>query len=180
MLCQKCHKNEANIHISDASGETKATLHLCSSCAAEELAAKASSAQLDLSKLLQILATHAGAVAKSENDASDAEEDRAPEATCPCCGMTDVELEKTRRVGCAACYDVFREPIGTWIEEFHRDSIHRGTRPGKPAGTVTDEVVSLGVDMLKMELDRAVASEAYERAAELRDALQKAQRKSGS
>jgi protein arginine kinase activator len=172
MLCQKCNKNEANIHISDAAGGTNATWHLCSSCAAEELAAKASAKQIDLAKLLQILANHAGAAVQTEEQEPTADE-LTVKKTCPSCGMTDVELTKGRRAGCAQCYETFADMIGPWLCDLHRDSVHRGSRPGACHPKMSDSRAALDVDVLRLELERAVASEAYERAAQLRDAIRK-------
>lgn len=176
MLCEKCHKNEANIHISGTAGAGGTHWHLCSSCAVEELTAKASAKAVDISKFLQFLADHVVEGVEASGDEGEMPE-REVSRTCPACGLTDVELENSRRFGCARCYEIFADAIGPWLEGLHRDVIHRGVRPGNPGDSSGYDLADMSVEALRLELERAVASEAYEHAAELRDTIRKHQRK---
>ena len=180
MLCQKCHKNEANIHISGAADSGGTHWHLCSSCAVEELTAKASAKAVDIGKFLQFLADHVVESAEAGAVGDEAEmPEREVKVTCPGCGLTDVELENSRRFGCARCYEIFAESIGPWLEGLHRDVIHRGVRPGASERSSGPDFTDLSADALRLELERAIAAEAYEHAAELRDTIRKHLRKTG-
>jgi protein arginine kinase activator len=181
MLCQKCHKQEATIHLSGTVAGAGGPWHLCSACAAEELAAKAAGSQVDLSKFLQLLADHVVDALQGNGPEADAEPETAPEVqrTCPGCGLTDVELENGRRLGCARCYEVFADVIAPWLEDLHRDVVHRGLRPGVSRGAAAPRArATLTLDVLRAELEQAIAAEAYERAAELRDAIRNCQQES--
>ena len=93
-----------------------------------------------------------------------------PESTvrCPGCGMDFTRFKQTGRLGCGDCYETFREQLEWILEELHGASRHIGNSPDAAmelARTLSDE------DSLHHELEEAVAAEEYERAAEIRDKL---------
>lgn len=108
--------------------------------------------------------------------------------TCPVCGMTYEEFRKVGRFGCAACYTAFAPHLQRLLKRVHGATRHLGRTPrgaaadtaaappqpavpapegGSPAETV---------EQLRGELAEAVDSEAYERAAELRDRIAQLER----
>ncbi|MBR5231923.1 MAG: UvrB/UvrC motif-containing protein [Clostridia bacterium] len=94
---------------------------------------------------------------------------------CPLCGTTVEMLQKTGRMGCAACYrafspvteDIFKKMSGT----------QRHTQEVKEE-SLTDESHKR-IDLMRSELAQAVSTENYERAAELRDAINALVQKEG-
>ena len=88
---------------------------------------------------------------------------------CPSCGTTFVRFRKTGLLGCAECYGVFEKPLESVIARSQNGATtHVGRTPEGQAEMV--DRVALRRSILD-ELERAVASEQYERAAELRDRL---------
>src|SRR5690242_6360863 len=173
MICQNCQKNVAKIHVTEiqahadvpateAEGSGFREQHLCEVCA-ESMdlpnTAPAKKSTQEIWKLLQMAAQQT-------------RKKSAP--ACPDCGMTLEEFRKKGRLGCAKDYEVFKTPILEILERVHGARSHVGRMPGGPTTTRTlgapaDDVHRL-VD-LRRELESAIRSEAYERAAHLRDEI---------
>ena len=88
---------------------------------------------------------------------------------CAACGLTFARFRQSGTLGCPECYHAFEELLAPLIERAHNGATqHRGKAPRRAAGSVDRQLV---LQQLMKELDQAVASEQYERAAELRDRL---------
>ncbi|MCK5803546.1 MAG: UvrB/UvrC motif-containing protein [Lentisphaeria bacterium] len=99
------------------------------------------------------------------------------EAACPECGLTRRELHVSGVLGCPACYLFFADEIGRQLETMHRGGRHCGLAPEASA----QGAGARSLANLRRQLDQAIGDEAYERAAELRDAIREhaEQRKDG-
>ena len=69
--------------------------------------------------------------------------------TCPVCGFTQADFKKTGRLGCRACYAVFC------------------------ASLIKTRELDAQIRDLQSSLERAVADEEYEKAADLRDQIRR-------
>ena len=87
---------------------------------------------------------------------------------CEQCGMTYAEFKKCGMLGCAACYQAFREPMTALLQRVHGNTQHAGRIPG---GVHSGVSIRMNIDRLKQQLQKAVAAEEYEQAAKLRDAI---------
>ena len=85
---------------------------------------------------------------------------------CPECGMTYAEFRKDGRMGCAACYQAFRQPLDSLLLKVHGNLQHAGRMPG---GLKSDASIKFTIEKLKQELVKAIAAEEYEQAAQIRD-----------
>ncbi|MCH2148425.1 MAG: UvrB/UvrC motif-containing protein [Phycisphaerales bacterium] len=96
----------------------------------------------------------------------------APEAKrCARCGSTFAQIRQTNLIGCPDCYTTFHEPISSLIEQAQFGATaHVGRVPNQ---LHTPTQVELRTRKLLKELDAAVTAEQYERAADLRDRLNK-------
>ena len=96
----------------------------------------------------------------------------SPEAKrCSGCGSTFSQIRQSNLIGCPECYTTFHEPISTLIEQAQFGSTaHVGRVPNQ---LHTPTQVELRTRKLLKELDAAVTAEQYERAADLRDRLNK-------
>ena len=128
MLCQKCHKNEATIHVQKIEDGKVKSLHLCESCAAQH---SVDAADLQGFNLAEVLFDIAGKVAQEINSNSDSEEESEPvsELVCPHCGWSLEKFRKTGYLGCPECYRSFELPIAGMLKNIHRGDHHTGKIP---------------------------------------------------
>lgn len=92
------------------------------------------------------------------------------EERCPGCGLTYRELRKNGRLGCAKCYQSFNSYLEPLLNQIH------GT--GKHTGKVLEKSpvyrkLNRKIKDLQFQLQQAVKDEAYEKAAVIRDEIQK-------
>ncbi len=160
MLCQRCGKLPATIHMTEISDDGARTeWHICEECAnAEGLAQGAPVTPVALASLIQL-------ESGESEDASGA----AP-AACPHCGITFEEFRTKGRFGCPHDYTVFAEALNPLLDKIHGAHRHTGRLPrGQQSvdGDVSDRMLRL-----RRELQDAVRREDYESAAKLRDTIQ--------
>lgn len=86
------------------------------------------------------------------------------EKTCPQCGRSYSEFQKSGKFGCAKCYEVFHAPVTTTLRQIHGTTAHTGKIPSHCA---EDLKKKRRYETLKKELSKAVAEEDYEKAARL-------------
>ncbi|HLA40172.1 MAG TPA: UvrB/UvrC motif-containing protein [Candidatus Glassbacteria bacterium] len=90
---------------------------------------------------------------------------------CPECGETFAEFQKRGLFGCAACYRMFAPELDRLLKRIHGACRHKADAPdGEKIGRES-------LFFLERQLKQAVARDAFEEAARLRDqiALRKAQ-----
>jgi protein arginine kinase activator len=97
--------------------------------------------------------------------------------TCESCGTTHQDFKKGGRLGCEACYHVFRPVLEPLLDGMHAGINHLGKIPSR---SVQKKVVEDTEEVLSKALKKAVEEENYEKAAELRDRLRKLQSQSSS
>lgn len=161
--CQQCHEREAVVHLTEVSGDTVSTVHLCGRCAAERGVAVDDPAEL--SPLGSFLAT------LGKGGASLAQAAASPDA-CPGCGATLADFRASGRTGCPACWSTFERPLRDLVRRLHGATRHVGRGYDDPA-LATDPARRIAHQRaeLREALRVAVAGEEFERAAELRDQL---------
>lgn len=161
MKCEICHQREATVAYTHIVDNDKKTAFLCSVCTPQQKSAvgKEASATADTPVMVKKV--------KSELKDLDQEEGAAT-ALCPHCGMSYEEFRKGGRFGCHACYEAFDGQLEQLMKRIHGAVLHQGKGLVEQRQTVsTDEELK----ELRRELDSAVAAEAYEKAAELRDRI---------
>ncbi len=155
--CEKCHKNEATVFVTQIINGEKIEMHLCEQCAKESdtfFFDKNESFQKFLSGLLEN--TNRPPNVKNAS------------ISCPTCGMTLADFRKTSKLGCADCYDTFKDYLEVIMKRIQSSTQHTGKRPGKlDIDLKRDNMIR----QLDSELKIAIMEEDFERAAELRDKL---------
>jgi len=153
-ICEICKKNQATVHLTDIHNEEKKELHLCQTCAE----AKGISFNTNFS-LPDLLA----GLTKKRADAG------AADATCDQCGLRYSEFQARGRFGCANDYAAFHDELLPMIERIHGKTEHIGKRPAGDHDTAGQKELA----DLQRRMRAAVGREAYEEAAELRDAIER-------
>ena len=147
MICSRCGKNQATVHIKTKINGVYVEQHLCADCAREY------DSELDLLSPANILSSMFSTI-------------EGPTAKrCKTCGMTVTEFKKHGRVGCKDCYDAFSDIITPVIKRVQGTSTHVGNAPTPVIKPKTE------LETLKMELSEAVRAEDYKKAAILRDKI---------
>jgi len=95
---------------------------------------------------------------------------------CPICGFSQADFKKTGRLGCAHCYDTFAEGLGSLLKAMHKGTTHVGKVPGRLLKVLEREAE---LKTLQRDLQRAVAEENYESAAQIRDRLRQLETSTG-
>jgi protein arginine kinase activator len=156
MTCQRC-PDEATIHLTETINGKRRELHLCQQCARKAgLALPETKSDLALDKVVQtLIVAHVGELVGA-----------LAQLVCPCCGTKFMEFRASGRLGCPHDYQVFNRGLLPLLQRAHHATRHVGKVPGRRAGS--DSAARL---QLRASLREAVAREAYEEAATLRDQL---------
>lgn len=165
MLCQDCRKREAQVHLTQIMNNEKTSLSLCRECAA----ARGFHSPLENSPfpLAEILS---GLASQIPQQPQMPDEDMP---RCENCGMSFEEFARQGRFGCGECYQAFRPRLEAIMRKIHGASLHRGKTPQQKAVNKDESRVRpvSEEERLETELQKAVANEEFERAAEIRDKL---------
>lgn len=181
MICDTCGKQKATVHLTEIINDQVSKLNICEYCA------KKKGSQLEqhfgIADLLQGLA--------------DPTEKGVPVAgskvKCVSCGMSYDEFKKIGRLGCAQCYDAFRESIAPLLKRIHSAGTHTGKQPknykpedasaapkAKSSSTPPPETAPKSAAdslQLKQALKKAIDKEDYEEAARIRDQVRQLESK---
>ncbi len=156
MVCCVCKQKEATVHLTQIAGEKMQKVDLCEDCAKEK--GVNDPATFSLADLLLGL----GASQEME------EASGGSDVRCPHCGFTQADFKKAGRLGCAHCYETFAEGLESLLKSMHKGTRHKGKIPTALRGSqdLRDKMATL-----QKKLDKAVAEENFEQAAQLRDEL---------
>jgi len=87
---------------------------------------------------------------------------------CENCGQTYEVFQKTGMLGCPKCYDIFREQLAPLLGRIHGKTTHTGRVPSETAEQMS---MMRRLEILRRDMDKAVAHEDFELAAKLRDEI---------
>lgn len=159
-----CKDKEAKVHLTQIVGDKVQKVDLCEECAKTK--GVNDPAGFSLADLLLGL----GASKEIEETAA------GEELKCPVCGFTQADFKKAGRLGCAECYNTFGEPLNALLKSMHKGTRHIGK---VPTALQKSRDLSDRLKTLQRKLEKAVASENFEEAAELRDEIKVLKEKLG-
>lgn len=166
MLCERCNKNEAKIHLLKIVNGEKTDIKICEKCV-REITEGSLDMQSNGNKEVQfqnILGGFFEAIYKNKGQKID--------IVCKNCGLTYSQFKNSGILGCSDCYDNFSDSLKPMIKRFQGDIEHIGKLPKK----VEDGFIEKKrVHKLKEELQKAIIEEEYEKAASLRDKIKELQ-----
>jgi protein arginine kinase activator len=180
MICDNCGKNEVEVLLKQVINNEVRYINLCRACAEE----------------LGFLPSVIPSITISFSISEDAPKQRKlrkiqpkkREACdllfCPSCGMKFVSFRENGLLGCPACYEAFRFPLGAFLQKTQGAESHWvGTSDMfKDIGLLPKEIAGEAgaagkgefdenIARIRFEMNEAIAREDYERAAQLRDML---------
>ncbi len=155
MLCQSCEKRQASTHIKTIlNGELK-EFNLCSECAAKlGYGSFFTNFGFDIDKLFGSFMDVTSPQRKAKR--------------CQFCGSSFEEIARSGKVGCAHCYEEFYDELLPSIQRIHGRTNHTG-KLARSAGT--EVKVKNEIAKCKAELEEAIKTQEFEKAAELRDKI---------
>lgn len=161
MMCDICGAADAVIHLTEIENNEMTVAHLCEQCAAAKGLETEGEDSPDF-PLTDFLAQIGGG--EEEDPVPEREQD-----ACSFCGLTFAAFRETGRLGCPHCYVTFEGHLKSLLRRIHGATQHAGKVYLPPDPTASEKQKRL--EGLKRRLQRAVAAENFERAAELRDEI---------
>ena len=164
MLCCICKEREARVFLTQIVADKVQKVDLCEECAKQkglDDAAGFSPADVLLGLGAAEIEQYAGGA----------------ELKCPKCGFTQADFKKTGRLGCAECYGTFAEGLEGLLKTMHKGTRHVGKIPQSQQQT---RDLAERLKLLRKKLDKAVADEDFEQAANLRDEIKQVTSRQGN
>ncbi|MEA3507200.1 MAG: UvrB/UvrC motif-containing protein [Elusimicrobiota bacterium] len=165
MLCEKCHKRPATVHIKKIVSGRQTEVNLCQQCASQAMSDSVNPFSFKSDFMHDFSDMLAGF---SDSGKKEIPKD---EKKCPKCGSTYKDFKETGRLGCEKCYDTFQDKLDTLLRRLQGSIQHAGKTPkgSEKAGQIEE---------LKKELQYCISKEEYERAAVIRDKIKELKDKS--
>jgi protein arginine kinase activator len=157
--CQVCGEADATIHFKELKNEVMRELHLCPACA-EEKGFHSVLEQDKLSLTNQFLWMAENLYPEGSG--------KAGQLQCNRCGLRYSEFTRMGRLGCPECYRAFDDPLKRLLRRIHGTTRHAGKVPGRGQPSQSRRAK---LHHLQEELQKAIAAENYELAADLRDRI---------
>ncbi|MCM8529781.1 MAG: UvrB/UvrC motif-containing protein [Lentisphaeraceae bacterium] len=155
-ICDICKKNVAAIHIEKHAGENHTQMKICCQCAGIEALSPENLKSEDIQKIIADLAF--------------LQKPSEPEE-CSECGTTTVDFDKSKRVGCGACYDNLKASINLQLHPNVVQNKHLCKTPFKLGFEPIQKEEVDELQVLEARLSSLVAEENYEFAAKVRDKI---------
>jgi len=155
MLCQKCGKRTATVHLKQIINGLAHEEYLCSQCAGNDSS---------------FFSAHSDMSADSILDAffSGGRQTVGARTACPLCGATDRDIQKSGKAGCAKCYEIFKNELRTAAYRIHGSARHVGRAPGNHREEMERQAK---LEELKQKQAQAIEEQNFELAAQLRDEI---------
>jgi protein arginine kinase activator len=162
MKCDNCNKT-ATVHLTEIKGGKKIEKHLCEQCAAQNEGLPVKS-HMPINELLtNFVMAHSGLQKEAGTG-------------CENCGITWAEFRQSGLLGCANDYQVFEKDLTPLLQRAHEGATHHvGKVPTRRGSSGVPMKRQVDLTRLRKDLQRAVESEDYERAAKLRDQIRQAE-----
>ena len=159
MLCQKCGKNQATFYYKQNINGKVSEVALCGDCAhgmGYNVGYNMFANDLGMNLFGSLFGTPA-----HKNELY------SPKV-CTLCGSTFQDFMNNGKVGCAKCYEIFKEELTPTISSIHGKAKHIGRAPKRHREKFAK---ANKLENLKSQLKEAIKNEDFEKAAKLRDEI---------
>ncbi|MCL2217612.1 MAG: UvrB/UvrC motif-containing protein [Defluviitaleaceae bacterium] len=163
MLCVKCQKNPATVHIQQFMlNGVKTELHLCQECTFKldnpEMLISFENVFKGFLEQMKIFPVGAGGVNMMTR----------PDAPCSRCGMTYNQFKAAGKLGCDTCYQSFSKEVQALLKNVQGSIRHEGKYPKRLGAGIFNKRQA---DDLRAQLKKAIEEENFEEAAKFRDEI---------
>ena len=157
-ICDSCGSSDAVVNFTQIVQDEMSAFHLCEACAAEKgLEPAPEPSNFPLTDFLAQMGDERG------RDALDTDHQ------CSFCGLSFGQFRETGRLGCPHCYQTFESNLRRLLRRIHGGVQHVGKVYLPPDPTASE--MEKRLDGLQRKLHRAIETEDFERAAEVRDEI---------
>lgn len=157
MKCKYC-SSPATIHLTEIIQKKMRDMHVCEACAREQNLISDSAEGLNIPAIVQLAMSHLPGSTRPA----------VADAVCPVCQTPYAHFRAHGRLGCPHDYEAFRALLMPLLEKVQsNEARHVGKVPRRRQR----RIISSQRAELEAELQMAVATERYEEAARLRDAI---------
>lgn len=163
MICEDCKQRPATVHYAQSINGQNTELHLCQDCYAKRVGG-----QFMINPNFLALNVFSQLAKPLVSPLQDASAVRAPILKCADCGLHFQQFLNSSLLGCPNCYTAFRSQLEHLMRQFQAGLRHQGKIPLRRGGTTR---LRRKIQKIRMELQKAVELEQFEKAAQLRDEL---------
>ena len=173
MLCDRCHKNEATIHIKELHNQQWKTVNLCAGCAAKmDESGTLGNLGLNLAEMIFKLGQPEAGLSQTDKKAAGTPPPPADFPECPHCHWSVAKInESGGKMGCPDCYRHFGTLLEGVFSRVQHGNIHLGKRPELAGSPANVRALKFELEKLQKALQEAVKREEYEHAATCRDQI---------
>ncbi len=175
MNCEECGKRPATLHLTKIVNGEKTEYHICEACAKEKGDFMSDFNNFSIHNILAGLLNF-DPMTKNNSASSGVNQGttQAKPQRCETCGLTYAQFSKSGRFGCSDCYQAFGNRLDPLFRRIHGNTTHYGKVPERTGGQIK---IRKELDQLKASLQQFVASEEFEKAAEIRDRIRDLEQK---
>ena len=166
MICEKCNKNKATMHVQHFINGIKKEMNICHECSL-----KLENIPISIENIFQ------GFLEQMKNFGQPGQMGQLGKASnpfepqkivCPRCQMAYDQFKADGKLGCEACYQAFQKPVEALIKNVQGSIRHTGKFPQRSG---TELLQQRQVKELRVSLKSAIEEENFEEAARLRDEI---------
>lgn len=175
MICDDCKQRPAIVHISQVINGQNSELHLCQECANRRSGGQfwvnPNFLALNiLSNLVHPQTSSPSALGQSgqAGQLKPVEKNLYLIGQCASCGLAYQQFLNSSLLGCSNCYTAFKQQLETLMKQFQAGLRHQGKIPLRKGGTSR---LGRMIQKLRIELQKVVEQEHFEKAAVIRDQL---------
>lgn len=172
MNCEECGKRPATLHLTKIVNGEKTEYHICEHCA-QDGAMFTGFSNFSINNLLSGLLNF-DPMMKKEGAQREAQGAAQKTLRCETCGLTYAQFSKSGRFGCSDCYKFLGERLDPLFRRIHGNTQHIGKVPERTGGQIK---IRKELEQLKTALQKYIASEEFEKAAEIRDRIRALEQK---
>lgn len=168
MQCERCNKKKSTVFYRESINGRVRALRLCADCA--EFLEQAGELEDMSIALTGVLSPFFSAVDSAAGFplGITAKPGQGGGRKCSFCGVSFDELAASGAIGCTRCYSAFAEELEPVLRAAHGENRHRGRCS---SGFRARQEKMERLEELRVRLKKAVLSEEFEKAVELRDEI---------
>jgi len=165
MLCERCGKKNASVHVTKITDGKKTEVYLCDLCTKEK-----GEFDFPFEGKFPLHQFFSGLMGLPAGSSEKVVSTGYGGLQCPECGLTYTQFGQIGHFGCDRCYESFGKNLLPLLRRLHGNQKHMGKIPARAGSYVK---LKKDIQSLREELQRKVAEEAFEEAAEVRDRIRK-------